>query len=443
MSFQEPPLNPHVLLNTYIDNRTIQLIAVLGVGAYGIVYQARHVKTRRLYAVKLVTTSMNHHHPASFRCREAEIHQQVNEHDNILTFVKQVWMGEWLFLVLEYAPYGDLFSAITHPTSTIVGNNESIRHIFLQILDAVQHCHNHGVAHRDIKPENILVFPDQQVKLADFGLATTQSVSANFGCGSTFYFSPECQGGITRDYKRIKGYSTRPNDVWSLGVILINLTAGRNPWKQATMHDSTFAAYTRRTAGFFKLILPCISNELNAILERVFCLDPALRISLPELRMRVLQCHSFIAEPITAPQPPPDIPLPETPPTHTTEHDVVSSCSSEFSPSTSCSFTYSTAMDMLDYAHGYSTPEEEWENIEDYDADVTTVTIPCWSVSTTSCSSMASEDDDTPPPTTPRDTLPPPPRHHHDEMKYDHHHHHPNIAATTTTTAHPHHNSYF
>ena len=188
MSIQEPPLNPHVLLNTYIDNRTIQLIAVLGVGAYGIVYQARHVKTRRLYAVKLITTSMNHHHLASFQCREAEIHKQVNEHDNILTFVKQVWMDGWLFLVLEYAPCGDLFSAIT--TTTIVGNNEVIRHIFLQILDAVQHCHHHGVAHRDIKPENILVFPNHQVKLADFGLATTQSVSANFGCGSTFYFSP-------------------------------------------------------------------------------------------------------------------------------------------------------------------------------------------------------------------------------------------------------------
>lgn len=216
------------------------------------------------------------------------------------------------------------------------------------------------------------------------------------------------------------------------------------------MHDPTFAAYTRRTAGFFKLILPCISNELNAILERVFCLDPALRISLPELRMRILQCHSFIAEPVTAAAPPPNIPLPETPPTHTTEHDVISSSSSEFSPSI-CSFSYSTAMDMLDYAYGYSIPEEEWESIEGCDADVTTVTIPCWSVSTTSCSSVASEDD-APPPTTPRDTLPPAARHHHG-MKY-HHHHHPDIAATTNaattttttsiiSTSHPHHNSYF
>jgi serine/threonine protein kinase len=53
------------------------------------------------------------------------------------------------------------------------------------------YCHHYGVYHRDLKPENILVFEGgTRVKLADFGLATTEEDSVDFGCGSTFYFSP-------------------------------------------------------------------------------------------------------------------------------------------------------------------------------------------------------------------------------------------------------------
>ncbi|KAG2219672.1 hypothetical protein INT45_011856 [Circinella minor] len=239
-----------------------------------------------MYAVKLLSQKKE-------RFNEIELHRRLSSHHNILTFDKVVQHGDWTFLILEYASNGDLFSAITQPGSQIVGNNDAIRHIFLQIVDAVQYCHHHGIAHRDLKPENILMFPNWQVKLADFGLATTQTVSADFGCGSVFYFSPESQGGFIRNNTRIKGYGTQQNDVWSLGVILINLAAGRNPWKQASMNDPSFAAYVRNPSQFFKEILPCISTELNSILKRIFCLDPALRISLPELRLRILQCKSF------------------------------------------------------------------------------------------------------------------------------------------------------
>ncbi|CAO3578969.1 unnamed protein product [Absidia cylindrospora] len=201
-----------------------------------------------------------------------------------------------VFIILEYATGGDLFSAITQGTQGIVGDNQKIRLVFLQLLDAVQHCHAYGVSHRDLKPENVLLFDNLKVKLADFGLATTQAVSAEFGCGSTFYFSPECQSGLIRDNKKIKGYGTQQNDVWSLGVILINLVTGRNPWRQAHMDDTTFAAYTRQPDQFFPNILPTISAELDDILQRIFCLDPAHRISLPELKWRIMECGSFLCD---------------------------------------------------------------------------------------------------------------------------------------------------
>ncbi|KAF7729146.1 hypothetical protein EC973_004914 [Apophysomyces ossiformis] len=281
-----PSFDPQSLLHTCIDDQSIQLVSILGIGAYGIVYLGRHLGSRRSYAVKLLTNSKAIH-------REIDIHAHLSGHPNILQFEKVVRQGNMTFIVLEYAPEGDLFSAITYPSGGLVGNNEAIRFIFLQILDAVEHCHRHGIAHRDLKPENVLVFPNWRIKLADFGLATSQLVSNEFGCGSTFYFSPECQGGIVRNNKRIKGYSTQANDIWSLGVILINFAAGRNPWRQATMQDPTFAAYVHNPRQFFKTILPTISDELDYILTRIFCLDPALRISLPELRLRILRCTSF------------------------------------------------------------------------------------------------------------------------------------------------------
>lgn len=94
------------------------------------------------------------------------------------------------FVVIEFCPEGDLFSNITE-RGLFVGNDPLAKRAFLQILDAVDYCHSIGIYHRDLKPENILVTDGgMTVKLADFGLATTDYLTSDFGCGSTFYMSP-------------------------------------------------------------------------------------------------------------------------------------------------------------------------------------------------------------------------------------------------------------
>ncbi|KAI9246654.1 kinase-like domain-containing protein [Helicostylum pulchrum] len=282
--------NPKSLLYSSIDHHTIQLVSILGVGAYGVVYLGHNLINGKYFAVKLLM---------GISYKEVDIHAYLSGHPNILKFEKVVYQDNKTFMVIEYTPEGDLFSAITLPrVNQIVGNNETIRHIFLQIIDAVYYCHQNNISHRDLKPENIMLASDLQVKLADFGLATVDQVSNEFGCGSTFYFSPECQGGggISMQHQKVKGYSTQKNDIWSLGVILINLTAGRNPWKQATTRNASFASFVRNPKHFFRTVLPCISEELERILLRIFCLDPAKRISLPDLRHYILKCQSFVVQ---------------------------------------------------------------------------------------------------------------------------------------------------
>jgi len=92
--------------------------------------------------------------------------------------------------------------------------------------------------------------------------------------------------------------------VWSLGIILVNLTCGRNPWKCASIENSTFRAYLKNPK-FLSSILP-LSPELDFILRRIFECDPRRRISISELRDLILRCSRFTNRSNLAPPTPPE-----------------------------------------------------------------------------------------------------------------------------------------
>ena len=170
-----------------------------------------------------------------------------------------------------------------------VGDDELIRSIFLQLLDGVAFLHSLGIAHRDIKPENIVCSAQgTRVQICDFGLATSESVSTEFGCGSTFYIAPECLGEW---FPQSTSYPTRAGDVWSLGIILVNLVCGRNPWRIASPSDESFGAFLK-DPNFLRKILP-ISSQCLYVLEQIFTVNPADRISLHHLRKLVMQVTCF------------------------------------------------------------------------------------------------------------------------------------------------------
>ncbi|KAL2758941.1 hypothetical protein ACRALDRAFT_2100406 [Sodiomyces alcalophilus JCM 7366] len=307
------PLRPEERLGMFLEGK-LQLTSILGTGAYGVVYTAVDVNTGLRYAVKCLSKFNPDGSPldrrqVAFQNREIRLHYLASAHENVVSLLKIVDDPDCIYVILEYCPEGDLFYNITE-RGRYVGKDDLARKAFLQVLDAVEHCHTLGIYHRDLKPENVLVTDQgETVKLADFGLATASDRSEDYGCGSTFYMSPECLDHSSRN----PYYLCAPNDVWSLGVILVNLTCGRNPWKQASFDDSTYRAFCRNPA-FLKSILP-VTDELNDILGRIFTRDPEQRITLPELRTRIMACSALTVPaggPAALPTPPVS-PAPTTP----------------------------------------------------------------------------------------------------------------------------------
>ncbi|WAR59599.1 hypothetical protein PtB15_11B239 [Puccinia triticina] len=302
----------HNLVGHRIDHGRLEFMSVLGLGAYGVVYLARDLTSPdmeqpKMYAVKALNKIGLDARQKSFQRREIALHSLASSHPSIVTLHAVIESPSCIFVILDYCPDGDLFGMITEK-QRYLGKTAAIKAVFIQIIEAVQFCHRLGIAHRDLKPENILCKArGDDIVLADFGLATAEKTSADFGCGSTFYMSPgaslslsvvltvslkcpyaECQGGL---FERLGAYSTLHNDIWSLGVILVNLSCGRNPWKQACPSDETFRAYLANP-DFLRSILP-ISEACNALLKRIFALNPAARISLEELKTEVAAIGTF------------------------------------------------------------------------------------------------------------------------------------------------------
>jgi serine/threonine protein kinase len=153
----------------------MHLIGVLGCGSHGVVYLGR--QNGKYYAVKCVADS-------EMTDNEIHLHSVLTGHKNILSLEKVIKEQGHFFVIMQYARHGDLFDFMKKKSYY------DTRNLYLQILDAVDHCHYNFIAHRDLKPENILITSNNQVKLADFGLSTIDPISTEYYHGTSSYFSP-------------------------------------------------------------------------------------------------------------------------------------------------------------------------------------------------------------------------------------------------------------
>ncbi|KAF9898578.1 hypothetical protein BX616_003854 [Lobosporangium transversale] len=284
------------------NQTSYQILDVLGYGTYGCIYLARTLSrspdvSPDFKAIKCLSKHGLTPAQLLIQRQEIDIHLslssvQKGQHPNIVDMSAVIETKDSLYLVMEYCSGGDLYDAITsqHAAAADSGmgfvtkpsgrylnvhSDTSVLDAMEQIISALIHAHRHQVFHRDLKPENILVAGDGSLKLADFGLATRDRVSSDFGCGSSFYIAPEQQpSSLPASAGGRRPYLPSKSDVWSLGIIFLNLRFGRNPWKMSRASaDPTFAAYVQNPKvldGMF----PELSASALHFLHRVLCVDP-------------------------------------------------------------------------------------------------------------------------------------------------------------------------
>jgi serine/threonine protein kinase len=144
------PASATQLLGQTIDNGALMIEAILGAGAFGVVYRAVDTQSGAYYAVKRVEKVHSDYH----QTRETQLHARVSSHPHVLTLHREIDAGHYAFFVYDLCA-GDLHSVIRK--LTFFREDELIKRVFVQIIDALEYCHSRGVYHRDLKPENILV----------------------------------------------------------------------------------------------------------------------------------------------------------------------------------------------------------------------------------------------------------------------------------------------
>ncbi|KAG7274458.1 hypothetical protein CRUP_001423 [Coryphaenoides rupestris] len=151
------------------------------------------------------------------------------------------------------------------------------RRFFRQIISALDFCHNHSICHRDLKPENLLLDEKNNIRIADFGMASLQVGDRllETSCGSPHYACPE----VIRGEK----YDGRRADVWSCGVILFALLVGALPFD----HDNLRQLLEKVKSGVFH-VPHFIPPDCQALLKGMIEVDPDKRLTL-----EVIQKHAW------------------------------------------------------------------------------------------------------------------------------------------------------
>ena len=142
--------------------------------------------------------------------------------------------------------------------------------ILATVADALDYAHQQGVIHRDIKPANIMVTKDQTVKVMDFGIAKMASSSktqTNVVLGTPAYMSPEQIAG-----KKVDGRS----DIFSLGIVLFEMLAGRPPFAADNLSALLFAI-AHNPHQSITVVRPDLPPSVKRVLDQALQKDPALR----------------------------------------------------------------------------------------------------------------------------------------------------------------------
>ncbi|XP_064103586.1 aurora kinase A-like [Macrobrachium nipponense] len=237
----------------------------LGKGKFGNVYLAREKKSQIVIALKVLFKNILTKSGVTHQVRrEVEIQSHLR-HPNILRLYGYFHCEKRVYLMLEFARYGEMYKVLCSQPEKRFTEHQSA-HYMIQLISALKYCHSKNVIHRDIKPENILIAADGQLKIADFGWSVySPNERRTTLCGTLDYLPPEMIEGRMYDEKV---------DIWSLGVLCYEFLAGK-PSFEAKSHTETF----RRIARVDIRFPTHFSSESKDLICRMLRYNPKDRLS--------------------------------------------------------------------------------------------------------------------------------------------------------------------
>ncbi|XP_063290951.1 calcium/calmodulin-dependent protein kinase type II subunit gamma isoform X11 [Pelobates fuscus] len=248
-----------------------QLYEELGKGAFSVVRRCVKKSSSQEYAAKIINTKKLSARDHQKLEREARICRLL-KHPNIVRLHESISEEGFHYLVFDLVTGGELFEDIV---AREYYSEADASHCIHQILESVNHIHQHDIVHRDLKPENLLLASKCKgaaVKLADFGLAieVQGDQQAWFGfAGTPGYLSPE----VLR-----KDPYGKPVDIWACGVILYILLVGYPPFWDEDQHK----LYQQIKAGAYDFPSPewdTVTPEAKNLINQMLTINPTKRIT--------------------------------------------------------------------------------------------------------------------------------------------------------------------
>lgn len=200
------------LTGRIVNDGQYKLVRKLGSGSFGVVYRSVNLRLTdpsqssrvlesdalipETVAIKVLPIAGKSDREVQRVRKEVIVHHVASEHEGVVMLYDVFDDDDFVYMVMEFCPGGDLFGKITEYDGTAAKmmywrEDDLVKDVFTQILDAVESCHQKGLYHRDLKPDNILCNESgTKMYLSDFGLASNSPVSTLFGCGTSTYMSP-------------------------------------------------------------------------------------------------------------------------------------------------------------------------------------------------------------------------------------------------------------
>ncbi|XP_069760783.1 serine/threonine-protein kinase PLK1 isoform X2 [Narcine bancroftii] len=263
-----PPEIPDILVHPKAAKRYTRG-RFLGKGGFAKCYEIVDMESGEVFAGKIVPKSLLlKPHQREKMSMEISIHKEL-QHGNVVAFHGFFEDDNFVYVVLELCRRRSLLEL--HKRRKAVTEPEA-RYYLRQTILGTQYLHNNNVIHRDLKLGNLFLNDDMEVKIGDFGLATTvlyEGERKKTLCGTPNYIAPEVIGK--------KGHSFEV-DVWSLGCIMYTLLVGKPPFETSCLKE-TYLRIKKNEYTIPKHINPVAANLIRKMLQS----DPSARPKINEL----------------------------------------------------------------------------------------------------------------------------------------------------------------